>query len=164
MKCHVCDTEIDDRLTKPGKLNDDDLFVKLFHGGLTHDEIASVYGVSRVAVTNRVKKLGLTKLSLDAQEYEARLSEELMDKIQIIMKQITADKIHKASLAQLGTLLGILYDKRSLHERRGTAEVSYVGHVHKFDKDQLDQLKQIMHTQTQKRIKESQDEVLREIK
>lgn len=160
--CHKCGAEIQEdvtRLLKPGKIDNNDLFQKLFYAGLTHDEIADVFGVSRVAVTNKVKRDGLTKLQLDAQAYEARLSEELMDKIQLIMNQITADKINKASLNQLGTLMGILYDKRTQHERRGTPEISYVGVVHKLAPEDRDMLEGLMKKQTQKLLDQSRKQV-----
>ena len=83
------------------------------------------------------------------------MGDDLMNKIQVIMNQITADKISKASLSQLGTLLGILYDKRQLHEKRGTPEISYVGVVHKFQDSSLEQLKEVMQVETAKRIEES---------
>jgi predicted DNA-binding protein YlxM (UPF0122 family) len=146
------------QLRKAGNLKDDQLFTKLYYGTpLTHDEIADIFGVSRVAVTNKVKKKGLERKYDTPKEYEAKMGDDLMNKIQVIMNQITADKISKASLSQLGTLLGILYDKRQLHEKRGTPEISYVGVVHKFDPKSLEQLKDVMKVETQKRIEESRD-------
>lgn len=142
--------------TKPGKIDNEALFTKLFYGEpLTHNEIADIFGVSRVAVTNKVNKLGLQRKLKDAQEYEQGLSEELMYKIQLIMNQISADKIQSASLSQLGVLLGILYDKRSQHDKRGVPEISYTGVVHSFDPKSLEQLKEIMQVETQKRLEHS---------
>ena len=63
--------------------------------------------------------------------------------------------ISKASLSQLGTLLGILYDKRQLHEKRGTPEISLVGMVHTFDPKSIDQLREVMGVETQKKLEES---------
>jgi predicted DNA-binding protein YlxM (UPF0122 family) len=144
------------RLRKDGNLKNEDLMTKLYYGTpLTHDEIADIFGVSRVAVTNKVKRLGLERKYETPKEYEAKMGDDLMNKIQVIMNQITADKISKASLSQLGTLLGILYDKRQLHEKRGTPEVSYVGVVHKFDPKSLESLKEVMQVETQKRLEES---------
>jgi len=143
---------------KDGNLKDEALMTKCYYGTpLTHDELATIFGVSRVAVTNKVKKLGLERKYETPAEYEAKMGDDLMNKIQVIMNQITADKISKASLSQLGTLLGILYDKRQLHEKRGTPEISYVGVVHKFDPKSLEQLKDVMKVETQKRIEESRD-------
>lgn len=144
-----------DKPHKDGNLKNEDLLVKLFYGEpLTHDEIADIFGVSRVAVTNKVNKLGLQRVAKSPEEYEADLSNELMLKIQLIMNQISADKINKASLSQLGTLLGILYDKRTLHDRKGTPEISYIGVIHKFDQSNLDQIRAIMQQETAKRIEE----------
>ena len=149
---------------KDGNLKNESLFVKLFHGEpLTHDDIASIFGVSRVAVTNKVKKMGLQRVTATPEEYEAALSAELMNKIQLVMQQITADKINQASLSQLGVLLGILYDKRTQHEKRGLPEISYVGVVHKFDPKSLDQLKEIMGKETAKRLEESRKQTMKEL-
>ena len=141
---------------KDGKLKNEELLTKLFYGTpLTHDEIADIFGVSRVAVTNKVRKLGLERKMETPAEYEQKMGDELMNKIQVIMGQITADKISKASLSQLGTLLGILYDKKQLHEKRGTPEISYVGVVHKFEPQSLEELRAVMGRETQKRLEES---------
>ena len=149
---------------KPGNLANEELFVKLFHGEpLTHDEIADIFGVSRVAVTKKVAKMGLQRANKSPEEYEAALSNELMHKIQLIMQQISADKINKASLSQLGVLLGILYDKRNQHEKRGLPEISYVGVIHKFDPENLAQIKQIMTTETAKRLEEQRVQRAKEL-
>lgn len=156
--------EVTQNQLKPGKLNNDKLLSKLFYGTpLTHDEIADIFGVSRVAVTNRVNKLGLLRKMKSTAEFEASLSDELMDKIQVVMNQLSADKIQQASLSQLGVLLGILYDKRSQHEKRGLPEVSYVGVVHKFDPDSIKQLKDVISTETQKRLEESRQATLKQL-
>lgn len=149
---------------KPGKIDNESLFVKLFHGEpLTHDEIADIFGVSRVAVTNKVKKLELQRANKSPEEFEAALSGELMKKIQLVMNQLSADKINQASLSQLGVLLGILYDKRAQHEKRGLPEISYVGVVHAFDPKNLEQIRSVIAEETAKRLEESRRSAMKEL-
>ena len=149
---------VPEKLIRPGKIDNDDLFLKLFHGvPCTYDDIAGIFGVTPSSVSQKVKRMKLTRELKKPQEFEAELENNILNIMQMSIRNMTADKMDKASLNQLATLFGIFTDKLKQVRSQGMPEVSYVGVVHKFDPKSLAQLKEIMAQETQRRKKESEE-------
>jgi hypothetical protein len=153
--------ELDPRLLKPGKIDNEGLLIKLFHAGLTHDEIADIFGVSRVAVTNRVKKLALAKADISPAEFEKAMPLEFMKVIQFIMSTYTADDLKRASLQQRNVILGTLFDKWEKLTSKGVPDTLLIGikHIHDLGPGMIDALATAKEERNAKRIENRRKEV-----
>jgi hypothetical protein len=81
----------------------------------THQEMADDLGCSRTAVTRALMKLPPALLEArDVTKFREKRADIFAEVQREIMKYITPEKLKNASLAQLGTLFGIFYDKERL--------------------------------------------------
>jgi len=142
---------VDPERLKPGRIDDKHLFIKLFQGGLTHDEISKVFGVNRVSVTNMVARLGLNREKRDPQAFKAVMEDEMLIRMERILENLTPDKMTKATLSQLVMAFGVLFDKVRLHRGESTANVA-VANVHKMDPKALDSIRKIIQEQTREKL------------
>lgn len=143
-----------EHLIKPGKINDKDRFKRLFAAGLTHEEIADFFGVSRVAVTYMVKRLQLENPKYTPEEFKARMEHEMLERMQKVLGSMSHDKIERASLSQLIMTFGILFDKVRLNRGESTQNVASLN-LHKIDPKALESIKQIIAIQTEKKMAET---------
>jgi len=114
---------------------DDDLLIKLFTGDLTHDDISQIFGVSRVAVTKRVKKLALEKSDMTLEEFKSGKLDHLYRLAMHAYKSMTPSEIEKASLNQKVVLFGTIFDKIDKVENRGEVDsLKLIGvkHIHEL--------------------------------
>jgi hypothetical protein len=144
-------------LLKPGRINDTTFLIRLYDGGLTYDEIARVFGVSKAAVNRVVTKLQLKKRVQEPQTFKSEMENKMLSKMEKILGHITEDKMSAASLQQLITAFGILYDKVRLHRGESTSNVAAVN-VHKLDEASMASIKEIIKTQTQKKLLDTRKE------
>jgi hypothetical protein len=143
-----------EHLIKPGKINDKDRFKRLFAAGLTHEEIADFFGVSRVAVTYMAKRLKLENPKYTPEEFKARMEHEMLERMQKVLGSMSHDKIERASLSQLIMTFGILFDKVRLNRGESTQNVASLN-LHKIDPKALESIKQIIAIQTEKKMAET---------
>lgn len=152
---------------KPGKLNDDDMFRKLYLGvPLTHAEIADIFGVSTTAVTKRVKKLELKRAEqVDAETYfQEQFLVEMKAKVQSFMATLTADKISKASLQQTLTSLGILIDKINQLENKGQGDEGVQKLLIGYTPEMMKFLDQAAEARTKALLDQNTEAVVKELK
>lgn len=86
--------------------------------GLTHAQAAEVLGISRSAVTARLRRIGYTPERVRL--YKTHRADILAWLQSQIVQHITPDKLKAASISQLGILLGILYDKERIERNQVT--------------------------------------------
>ena len=139
-------------LLKPGTINDKTRFVRLFEAGFTHDEIADIFGVSRVAVTNMVTRMDLIREAANPSLFQEKMQEEILIRMEAILKYMTPEKMNKASLSQLIMAFGVLYDKMRLQRGESTSNVASLS-VHKIDVQDLDKIKDIIKKHTSAKLK-----------
>lgn len=141
-------------LLKPGKIDDKTKLKRLHMAGLNHDEIAEFFGVSRVAVTKMVGKMGLEAPKYTPEEFKGRMEHEMLDRMNKLLGSMSADKIASASLSQLIMAFGILYDKVRLQRGESTQNVAALN-VHKLDPKALEAIKAVIDMETTKKLVEA---------
>lgn len=141
-------------LLKPGKIDDKTKLKRLHMAGLNHDEIAEFFGVSRVAVTKMVGKMGLDCPKYTPEEFKARMEHEMLERMNKLLGSMTPDKIASASLSQLIMAFGILYDKVRLQRGESTQNVAALN-VHKLDPKALEAIKAVIDMETNKKLAEA---------
>ena len=93
----------------------------------THKMMAEKLDVTTSAVTKALKKVPPALLdSRDVMEFRRNRADAFAELQRQILMYISPDKLKKASLSQLGTLLGIMYDKEALEQGRATSHVAVV--------------------------------------
>lgn len=145
---------VDPRLMKPGKIDDKGMFTRLYIAGLTHEEIASYFGVSREAVSKMVARMDLVRETTNPTLFQQRMEEEILIRMEAIMRYMTPDKMTKASLSQLTMALGILYDKLRLQRGESTQNVASLN-VHAFGEEDLGKIRDIIQKRTQEKLKKA---------
>jgi hypothetical protein len=143
-----------ENLLKPGRINDKALFKRLFSAGLTHEEIANFFGVTRVAVTYMARRMQLENPKYTPEEFKARMEHEMLERMQRVLSFMTCDKMERASLSQLIMTFGILFDKVRLNRGESTQNVASLN-LHKIDPKALDSIRQIISLQTEKKMAET---------
>jgi hypothetical protein len=143
-------------LIKPGKIDDKAKFKRLFMAGLTHEDIADFFGVSRVAVTYMAKRMQLEAPKYTPEQFKARMENEMLERMQKVLGSMSHDKIERASLSQLIMTFGILFDKVRLNRGESTQNVASLN-LHKIDPKALESIKQIIALQTEKKMAETKN-------
>ena len=138
-------------LVRQGTINDIVKFKRLFQLGLTHEEIAEFFGVSREVVTIRVKKLGLERIKYTPTEFKHNMETELLGRMQKILNSMSDDKVERASLSQLIMAFGIMFDKMRLMRGESTQNVAALN-VHALDPTALESIREIIGQQTAKKL------------
>jgi len=139
------------RLMKPGKIDDKGMFSRLYAAGLTHDEIAGFFGVSRESVTKMASRMDLVRETANPLLFQERMQEEMLIRMEAILKYMTPDKMNKASLSQLVLAFGILMDKVRLTRGESTQNIAAVN-VHKLDSKDIDKIRDIIQKHTQAKL------------
>ena len=156
--CQFTSTDIiDPKLLKPGVINDKGMLARLYGAGLTHDEIADYFGVSRTAVTKMITREGLERDLTDPSRFKEVMHDEILRRMEVILRYMTPDKMNRASLSQLIMAFGTLYDKMRLHRGESTSNVASIS-IQKLDPADLVKIRDIIQKQTVKKLKEVRDE------
>lgn len=97
---------------------------------LSHQEMADRMGCSRVAVTRALQRIPTWQLKeQDVNDYKAERADIFAAAQQLILKYITHEKLKAASIQQLGTLFGILYDKERIERGQATQHIANISHT-----------------------------------
>lgn len=126
----------------------------------THAEMAKHFNVTRAAVTRAIKKVPPALLDArDITKFREKRADAFAEIQRMILMHITPDKLSKASLQQLGTLLGIMYDKEALEQGRATSHVAVVNqNISKIDPETIKQLKDVIASETRAKLKHARAE------
>lgn len=154
---------IDPQLIKPGKIDDKAMLVRLFEAGLTHDQIAAYFGVSRVAVTKMVARMNLARELTNPTLFQERMQEEILIRMENVLRYMTPDKMDKASLSQLTMTFGILFDKLRLARGQSTENVASVN-IHKIAEGDLDRIREIIAKNTRQKLEDVRKEYVEDQK
>jgi hypothetical protein len=126
----------------------------------THQEMARHLGVTRPAVTRALAKIPKSVLaSHDVQTFRKNRADIFADMQRMILTYMTPEKLKGASINQLGTLFGIVYDKERLEKGQATAHVAQINRS-MLDDESLKKVRQIVADITQKKIAEAKSESL----
>lgn len=129
--------------------------VKEDGGVLTHQEIADEMGVSRVGVTRALQRIPPELLSgRTVEEYRQNRAKMFAGIQRMILQNITPDKLKNASLAQLGTLFGIFYDKERLEHGQSTENNAMAIKIQLDDASKA-KIQEAIAALTQQKIKEA---------
>ena len=93
------------------KFTDIELITALDHHKGNVTRVAEALGVSRAAVIKRKKKIPEGIITPDVETFRQERANIFASIQQALLRYITPDKLKGASLAQIGTLFGIMYDK-----------------------------------------------------
>jgi predicted DNA-binding protein YlxM (UPF0122 family) len=139
------------RLMKPGRIHDKGMLSRLFMAGLTHDEIADYFGVSREAVTKMISRMNLDRDATNPAIFQEQLQNEMLIRMEAILKYMTPEKMNKASLAQLIMAFGTLFDKVRLTRGESTQNVAAIN-IHKLDSADLEKIRDVIKKHTQAKL------------
>lgn len=104
-----------------------DLIVALnLHNGNV-SRVAEELGVSRAAVIKRRKTLPEGCLSSDLKQYRTKRADIFAELQKTLLMYITPEKLAKASIQQIMTAFGIMYDKERLEQNLAT---EHIAHAH----------------------------------
>jgi len=120
-----------------------------------HDNVtraAKELGVSRSAVIKRKKLLPKGVIAPTIQEFREQRADTFARFQQIILQYVTEKKLKGASLQQLGTLFGIMYDKERLERGQATEHIAHA-HYELLDEKQLKALKEFSRTMIEDKMK-----------
>lgn len=115
---------------------------------LSHQEIADRMGCSRPAVTRALQRIPQWQLQeRDIEQFKLDRADIFAQAQQMILQYITVDKLKVASLQQLGTLFGIMYDKERLERGQATQHIAEVSQL-KLDKETLKLINMAIESRT----------------
>ena len=135
------------------KFNDMELIAALnIHNGNV-SRAAQELGVTRAAVIKRKKTLPVGVLAPTIEEFRTQRADTFARFQQIILQFVTEKKLKDASLQQLGTLFGIMYDKERLEKGQATEHIAHA-HYQQLDEKQMKALKDFSKTMVQQKMKE----------
>lgn len=112
---------------------------------------AQELGVTRAAVLKRKKTLPEGVIAPTISEFRNQRADTFARLQQILLQYITPAKLKGASLAQIGTLFGIMYDKERLEKNLATDHIVH-DHYQQLTDDQLRKIKQLAKDLTQKKL------------
>ena len=98
--------------------------IEYYRKGLSKTDIAKVLGCHHSNISNRLKPYLDEIETLDV--YKAHRADVIALKGKEILKNITPDKIEKASAYQLTGMYSILYDKERLERGESTANIANI--------------------------------------
>lgn len=132
--------------------------VKEDGGVLTHGEIADEMGVSRVGITRALQRIPPEILSgRTVEEYRQNRAKMFAGMQRMIIQNITPEKLKTASLAQLGTLFGIFYDKERLEKGQST-ENTAIAMKMDLDSETKGKIQDAIAALTKRKLEEARDE------
>jgi hypothetical protein len=108
-----------------GKFTDVELIAALglCNGNIT--KTAEQLGVSRAAVIKRKKTIPEGVIAPTIKEFRKERADVFAHIQRACLQYITPEKLKKASLQQIGTLFGIMYDKERLEQNLSTENVAH---------------------------------------
>jgi len=109
-------------------------------------------GVSRAAVVKRKKTLPAGVIAPTVEEFRSKRADAFAALQQILLAHITPQKLKKSSIAQIGTLFGIMYDKERLEKNLATEHIAHE-HYQMLDTEQLREIKDMASRLTEKKLK-----------
>lgn len=112
---------------------------------------AQELGVTRAAVIKRRKVIPDGVLSNTVEDFRLQRADTFARLQQIILQNVTEKKLKGASLAQLGTLFGIMYDKERLEKNLSTENIAHKQYT-SLDKTDKEMLKELVEKRTLKKL------------
>lgn len=129
--------------------------------GLTQSEIAEQLGVTTAAVSVALKKLPKSVLAAtDANSWRTNRADVFADMQRFILQYITPDKLKHASINQLGTLFGIMYDKEAKERGHGTPQSVSLVQINQIDPKAMKHIKDAIAAMTQKALSDAKGEYI----
>jgi hypothetical protein len=113
---------------------------------------AQELGVTRAAVIKRKKTLPEGVIAPTIDEFRMQRADTFARLQQILLQHITPQKLKGASLAQIGTLFGIMYDKERLERGQATEHIAHK-HYEMLDDVQLKALKEFSKTMVEEKMR-----------
>ena len=135
------------------KFDDFELIAALnLHNG-NISRTAQELGVTRAAVIKRKRVLPEGVIAPTIGEFREQRADTFARLQQILLQHITPAKLKGASLAQIGTLFGIMYDKERLERGQATEHIAHA-HYEKLDDNQLKALKEFSKAMVERKMRE----------
>lgn len=126
----------------------------------TQAEIARHLGVTRPAVTKALDQIPQSILnSHDVTTFRKNRADIFAEFQRLILTYMTPEKMKGASLNQLGTLFGIVYDKERLEKGQATAHVAQIN-KNLVDEKSLRKIREVIQEMTQQQISNAKQESL----
>ena len=113
---------------------------------------AKELGVTRAAIIKRTKVLPKGVIAPTIAEFREQRADTFARFQQIILQYVTEKKLKGASLQQLGTLFGIMYDKERLERGQATEHIAHA-HYEALEDHQLKALKEFSKTMVEDKMK-----------
>lgn len=134
------------------KFSDIELLSALTEHDNNITKTAEALGVSRTAIIKRKRELPEGALDPDIESFRAKRANILASIQRMLLMQLTPKKIGRASLNQIGTLFGILYDKERLEKNLAT---EYIAHAHfkALSPDQMKAINRVSREMTEQKLK-----------
>ena len=114
---------------------------------------AKELGVTRAAVIKRRAQLPEGVISPTLEDFREKRADTFARLQQILLSHITEKKLKNASLAQIGTLFGIMYDKERLEKNLATEHIAHA-HYEALSPEQIKQIKTLAKDLTDQKLKE----------
>lgn len=156
-------------------INTQQLLLLYGQPGMTHDEIAKQFGVSRVAVTRAINKLKkdqpelFNTMSVETfrEEEPDRLASLRMTIFKIVeekLKQVTLNDVGIGNIQQFVNTIGMLIEKERLLRGQSTDNKAHIHvHAHKnLDADTKRQMLEYIEALTLKQLEKSRAESIEE--
>jgi len=135
------------------KFSDMELIAALnLHNGNV-SRAAQELGVTRAAVIKRKKVIPVGVLAPTITEFRSQRADVFARLQQILLQHITEKKLKGASLAQIGTLFGIMYDKERLEKNLSTENIAHNQYKTLTAADR-EMIKEIVKSRTESKLKE----------
>jgi hypothetical protein len=133
------------------KFDDMELIAALNMHNNNVSRAAQELGVTRAAVIKRRNTLPDGVIAKTVEEFRTRRADTFARLQQILLQQITPQKLKGASLAQIGTLFGIMYDKERLEKNLSTENIAH-NHYEALDARDKAMLKELVERRSQKKL------------
>jgi hypothetical protein len=135
------------------KFDDFELIAALNLNNNNISRAAKELGVTRAAVIKRKRLLPDGVIAPTVREFREQRADTFSRLQQILLQHITPAKLKGASLAQIGTLFGIMYDKERLERGQATEHIAH-SHYEQLDDNQLKALKEFSKAMVERKISE----------
>jgi hypothetical protein len=109
-------------------------------------------GVTPAAVIKRKKTLPEGVVAPTIKDFREQRADTFARLQQILLQYITPAKLKNASLAQIGTLFGIMYDKERLEKNLATEHIAHA-HYQMLDASQMKDVKALAEKLTNQKLK-----------
>ena len=124
----------------------------------THAEMARHLGVTRPAITKALKQIPPSILhSHDVHTFRQNRADIFAEMQRLILTYMTPEKMKGASLNQLGTMFGIIYDKERLEKGQATQHVAQINKSMIDDKS-MAKIREVIQEMTQAQISKAKSE------